>query len=413
MSSLKRDYNPSRPVSMLGAARQNSQSQNQSFNVKPITIRTNSMSLPGFAQPRTKSKTGKALQFAQQILLKLKRLHKIQTRRGLERNWYQIGAFALLFLFVFYFTRLFASVGSFQFTRTARLGPRMAETITALENMQYMASNGAMVSLDKDKLFSGVRRARLYQGTRIRRQIMDNQADPVVRVIDADSLDEALRLKRLGFKPIVLDMANREFPGGDYRADGTTQEAGLFRRTNLYQCLDAEPRRSEFYPLPSQGAVYCPNMIVLRKSSLENDEFVDRPEWMSFLAMAPLRNPPLVANEANEMILGERAAIITKKKIQNMFRIALDNGHDAIVLSAFGCGRLHNPPESVARIFKQVIRSNYMGGVKKGRTFAEIVFAITNYESADSAVNSTYNYDTFKRVMESPDDITNEDEVEI
>ena len=48
--------------------------------------------------------------------------------------------------------------------------------------------------------------------------------------------------------------------------------------------------------------------------------------------MAPLRNPPLVANEANEMILGERAAIITKKKIQNMFRIALDNGNvDRIV----------------------------------------------------------------------------------
>lgn len=42
--------------------------------------------------------------------------------------------------------------------------------------------------------------------------------------------------------------------------------------------------------------------------------------------MAPLRNPPLVPNQANEMILGDRAAIITKKKIQNMFRIALDNG---------------------------------------------------------------------------------------
>ncbi|KAG0088142.1 hypothetical protein BGZ92_006558 [Podila epicladia] len=411
MSSQKRDYNPSRPVSMLSASRQNSQSQN--FNVKPITIRANSMSLPGFTQPRTKSKAGKALQFVQQTLLKLKRLHRIQTRRGLERNWYQIGAFALLFLFIFYITRLFISVESFQFTRTTQLGPRMAETITALENMQYTASNGAMVSLDKDKLFSGVRRARLYQGTRIRRQIMDNQADPVVRVIDADSLDEALRLKRLGFKPIVLDMANREFPGGDYRADGTTQEAGLFRRTNLYQCLDTEPRRSEFYPLPSQGAVYCPNMIVLRKSSLENDEFMDRPEWMSFIAMAPLRNPPLVANEANEMILGERAAIITKKKIQNMFRIALDNGHDAIVLSAFGCGRLHNPPESVARIFKQVIRSNYLGGAKKGRTFAEIVFAITDYESSDSAVSDTFNYDTFKRVMDSPDDISNEDEVDV
>ncbi|KAF9393871.1 hypothetical protein CPC16_000927 [Podila verticillata] len=384
MSSLKRDYNPSRPVSMLGAVRQNSQSQNQSFNVKPITIRTNSMSLPGFAQPRAKSKAGKALQFAQQILLKLKRLHKIQTRRGLERNWYQIGAFALLFLFIFYFTRLFASVGSFQFTRTARVGPRMAETITALENMQYMASNGAMVSLDKDKLFSGVRRARLYQGTRIRRQIMDNQADPVVRVVDADSLDEALRLKRLGFKPIVLDMANREFPGGE--------------RMELRKKLD-------FFVGQTSISAWT--------QSLVGQNFTRYQARAPSTAMAPLRNPPLVANEANEMILGERAAIITKKKIQNMFRIALDNGHDSIVLSAFGCGRLHNPPESIARIFKQVIRSNYMGGVKKGRTFAEIVFAITNYESADSAVNDTYNYETFKRVMESPDDVTNEDEVEI
>lgn len=168
---------------------------------------------------------------------------------------------------------------------------------------------------------------------------MDNQKDPIIRVINADSLDEALRLKRQGFKPIVLDMANREFPGGgilsspisllfyvsvhflgscspeilqcfaclpmahtlfffafllvclwqivpncvDYRADGTTQEAGLFLRTNLFQCLDTEPRRSEFYPLPSQGAVYCPNMVVLRKSRQDKNDFMDRPEWMSFL----------------------------------------------------------------------------------------------------------------------------------
>lgn len=70
------------------------------------------------------------------------------------------------------------------------------------------------MTLDKEKLFSGVRRSRLYQGSRIRRQIMDNQKDPIIRVINADSLDEALRLKRQGYKPIVLDMANREYPGG-------------------------------------------------------------------------------------------------------------------------------------------------------------------------------------------------------
>lgn len=43
---------------------------------------------------------------------------------------------------------------------------------------------------------------------------MDTQKDPIIKVVNADTLDEALKLKRQGLKPIVLDMANREFPGG-------------------------------------------------------------------------------------------------------------------------------------------------------------------------------------------------------
>ncbi|KAG0204958.1 hypothetical protein BGX28_003259 [Mortierella sp. GBA30] len=386
----RREVPPIRPLSMQQKLL-HQQQIHQSYHVKPIKIRPNSMSLPGFSQPRSHTWSARLLQYGQQALLRVKRFHRIRTRRGLERNWYQVSVAAFLFLFLLIMTKPFSVPTLFSFSHSPRLGPLMAETIQALESLKYMSSTGVIVTLDKEKLHSGVRRSRLYQGTRIRRQIMDTQPDPVVRVVDADCLDEALRLKRKGFKPI---------------------ESGLFRRTNLHQCLDTEPRRSEFYPLPSQGAVYCPNMVVLRKSSEENNEFLERPEWMSFLAMAPLRNPPLVPNEANQMILGERAAIITKKKIQNIFRIALDNGHDAIVLSAFGCGRLHNPPESTARIFKDVIRTNYMGGIKKGRTFGEIVFAITNYKSLDSDVDESYNYDTFKRVIESPDEPAAEEESE-
>ncbi|KAF9417575.1 hypothetical protein BGZ94_009927 [Podila epigama] len=381
MSSQKRD----RPGSMLAGSRQNSLSNNSTqFNVKPITIRTNSLSLPGFAQPRAKSRASKVLQFANQIFLKLKRLYRLQTRRRLERNWYQIGALTLVLFFLFYFTKVFAGFGSFQFTHTSQLGPRMAETIEAMESLQYMSSNDVMVTLDKDKIYSGVRRAKLYPGTRIRRQIMDNQPDPVIRVVDADILDEALRLKRQGFKPIVLDMANRVYPGGD--------------KMELRKKL-------VFFVGRISISAWIQNHADLNSTRYQ----VKEPSTV----MAPLRNPPLVANEANEMILGERAVIITKKKIQNMFRIALDNGHDAIVLSAFGCGRLHNPPESVARIFKQVIRSNYMGGVKKGRTFAEIVFAITPYQNLeDPTIRDTYNFDTFKRVMESSDELS-EDELDL
>ncbi|KAH7048705.1 hypothetical protein BKA57DRAFT_462131 [Linnemannia elongata] len=406
-ATMRQDFAPSRPLL------HQQQLQQHYYTSNPITIRPNSMNLPGFSQPRSQSRFARILQYGQHLANKAKRYHRIRTRRGgYESNWYRLTAVLLILVTFFAITRLFSSITFFRFSRSTRLGPRMAETLQAFESLSYISSTGSVVTLDKEKLFSGVRRSRLYQGSRIRRQIMDNQKDPIIRVINADSLDEALRLKRQGYKPIVLDMANREYPGGDYRADGTTQEAGLFLRTNLYQCLDTEPRRSEFYPLPSQGAVYCPNMVVIRKSSQDKNEFMDRPDWMSFLAMAPLRNPPLVPNQANEMILGDRAAIITKKKIQNMFRIALDNGHDAIVLSAFGCGRLHNPAESVANIFKEVIHSNYMGGVKKGRTFGEIVFAITDYTSLDSDLPANHNYKTFKEVMESPYIVEEEEESE-
>lgn len=50
--------------------------------------------------------------------------------------------------------------------------------------------------------------------------------------------------------------------------------------------------------------------------------------------------------------------------------IAVDNGHDAIVLSALGCGAYGNPPEHMARLFKEVISKEF------DRAFKHISFAI-------------------------------------
>ena len=38
-----------------------------------------------------------------------------------------------------------------------------------------------------------------------------------------------------------------------------------------------------------------------------------------------------------------------------MLRIGLLNGHDSIVLGAFGCGAFHNPPKHITRLFHEVI----------------------------------------------------------
>ena len=42
-------------------------------------------------------------------------------------------------------------------------------------------------------------------------------------------------------------------------------------------------------------------------------------------------------------------------KIRTIFRIALVNGHDSLVLGAFGCGAFRLPPEAVAEQFSRVL----------------------------------------------------------
>lgn len=68
----------------------------------------------------------------------------------------------------------------------------------------------------------------------------------------------------------------------DYHLDNVKDnEADLFRRTTLHQCLDQEPRRSRFYPLPEFGGIYCPNQAVFRHGLGRDNEFMDRFEWIS------------------------------------------------------------------------------------------------------------------------------------
>jgi uncharacterized protein (TIGR02452 family) len=58
-------------------------------------------------------------------------------------------------------------------------------------------------------------------------------------------------------------------------------------------------------------------------------------------------------------------------KIRTIYRIALLNGHDSLVLGAFGCGVFQLKPELVAQYFKQVLDEDEFHG-----KFHTIVFAM-------------------------------------
>jgi len=113
--------------------------------------------------------------------------------------------------------------------------------------------------------------------------------------------------------------------------------------------------------------------------------------------VAAIRRPKLIKNHAGEFTLFPEAKASTRRKIQAILNIGLDNGHDAIVLSAFGCGAYRNPPSIMAQLFYEVISTGYAGGGENlPRTYRHISFAIIDDHNSNKEHNPEGNFLPFQ-----------------
>lgn len=195
-----------------------------------------------------------------------------------------------------------------------------------------------------------------------------------------------------GLNPIILDMACSDGPGGGVIGGCYGQEESLFRRTDLYLHTFRYTKYAQVfgitesikkYPLDKTfGAVYVRNANVFRCNESMGYQLMNTPCKLSFVAVAAIKDPILVSNE-----LSENDIEITCSKIRTMFRISLQNNHDAIVLGAFGCGIFHNPPRSITKCFEMVINEPEFHNA-----FKKIVFAILEDQYSEGEHNKHGNY---------------------
>jgi uncharacterized protein (TIGR02452 family) len=255
-------------------------------------------------------------------------------------------------------------------------------TIDACLRGKYFLPEGEGVNLNKKEMEKISKSTRMYTADN-KFKAAPQYDNTVVRVVRGDCLEAALHLKTITIKgkllnPATLIMASASLPGGGYRSGAGAQEENLHRRTNLFQCLEdpyeMTPNRSWGYPLPEFGGIYVSDAYVLRGSEPRGYPFLEAPQRMSFIAVAAYKSPPTeTVNEKYK--LSKKIAQHTKKKIQTILNIALDNNHDSIVLGAFGCGAYANPPEHMAELFKEVIQTDFRN------CFKAVIFAILDTQS--------------------------------
>ena len=156
-------------------------------------------------------------------------------------------------------------------------------------------------------------------------------------------------------------MASSFKPGGGVIKGAKAQEEDLCRRSNLYPSL---LHFEDKYPIPKFGGIYTKDIQVFRSVGQYN--LLHEPFFCSCISFPgiKLEDPANIGNE-------EKFMINLKGKIRGILRIAVLKKHGKLVLGALGCGAYKNPPDLVAKAFKEVLEEKEFEG-----RFEEICFAI-------------------------------------
>lgn len=224
-----------------------------------------------------------------------------------------------------------------------------------------------------------------------------------IKVVNQDCLYAAKELIDLGYSPVVVNNASFKRPGGGVGVGSAAQEENLCRRTNLFESIFrfhkdmakeyGLPFEEQAYPLPvNHGAIYSPSIAVFKASEDKNYEYLDEPFMLDIITIAALKNPKL--NQKGE--LDDWSKGVTKSKIRAMLNLAIYWENDSIILGAFGCGAFGNPPNEIAKLFKEVLEEpEYCD------KFEKIVFAIIDDKNSYKEHNPKGNYLPFKELFNS------------
>jgi uncharacterized protein (TIGR02452 family) len=217
-----------------------------------------------------------------------------------------------------------------------------------------------------------------------------------------DCVEAGLRMQDQGLNPVVLNMANAFHPGGGYLSGAGAQEENLCRRSAYCLALEAPEslyqltgqRKEDHYPLGDDGGLYTPNVLILRESEDAGYKWLSHPRHLSFVAVAAIDRPRVTRDRIPRLASPDRE--ITAEKIRMILRIADYHRHDALVLSALGCGAFANPPADVAAVFHEVFSEPEFYGA-----FKQITFAILDDQNAGKAHNPDGNFRPFLRQFSS------------
>jgi uncharacterized protein (TIGR02452 family) len=250
-----------------------------------------------------------------------------------------------------------------------------AETVQILSAGSYHGPSGTTISLTRDLNYS-INETRLFrpgQLAKLAASVPAKRASSCIEVRNGTALSAARQLHgRYGAERIaLLNFASARNPGGGFLSGSQAQEESLARASGLYASLSRmtdyySANRRERSALYTDHMIYSPLVPVFRD---DTDCLIEEP-WCVSVLTAPAVNAGVVRSQEPENVPRIRA--VMSRRIEYVLALAAHQGHDALVLGAWGCGVFANDPSEVAELFA----GHLLGQGRYAQAFSEVVFAI-------------------------------------
>lgn len=178
-----------------------------------------------------------------------------------------------------------------------------------------------------------------------------------------------------------LNFASARSPGGGYLRGGSAQEESLCRATTLYAAIAAQAgfyQENKAWPnaIYSDAIIYSPDVLVIR----DRHELLRPDPFPVGIVTAPAPNKKALIEAGLAARLGQEVDQALSRRVDRILRIALAQGHRAIVLGAWGCGVFGNDPDQVAGLFADALSGPFRG------CFERVHFAVPGAESDQTLI---------------------------
>lgn len=225
------------------------------------------------------------------------------------------------------------------------------DTLKVLEQGHYLADTRISI---KNPLEQCVQNTQLYTPERLAvlKPSLPNYSDAVIEVVQETSLQGAKRLyDSQQFEHIgVLNFASAKNAGGGFLGGSQAQEESLARSSGLYMSLQQAPAYYTYHRSQSKTLLYSDHMIVSPQCPVIKDDAGEyiTPYFVDFITSPAPNYGALQHNEAKSL---PHLEAVFLQRMEYVLQVAIQQGCDALILGAWGCGVFRNDPQQVARLF--------------------------------------------------------------